>query len=143
MCAVVKANAYGHGAVRAGQAALKAGADQLAVFTVGEAAELRAAGVAAPILVLGPLTPVELDLAVRLRTETVASTPHHVEAVAARGGGTVHVKVDSGMGRFGVTSTESLRELTDRLALCPSVRLRGLMTHLATADEDHIFAAKQ
>lgn len=143
LCAVIKADAYGHGAIPVARAAVTAGADQLGVFTVDEAADLRAAGVTAPVLLLGPLTPAELALAARLEVETVAWSAQHVEGVAARGGGTVHVEIDSGMGRFGLKDADSLRELTSRLALHQSVRVGGLMTHLATADEDQRFAAEQ
>lgn len=144
LCAVVKADAYGHGATQVAPVALNAGADQLAVYTIDEAAELRAAGVTAAILVLGPLTGTELDQATRLEVETVAWTPQHVDRVATRGGGTVHVEIDSGMGRFGVKGSEALRALTDRVAAAGrSVRVGGLMTHFATADEDLAFATEQ
>src|SRR3954469_2137921 len=63
LCAVVKADGYGHGAVRAAQAALRGGATWLAVATAGEAAELRAAGVSGPLVVMGALSPCALDVA--------------------------------------------------------------------------------
>jgi alanine racemase len=99
LCAVVKADGYGHGAVPAARAALAGGATWLAVATAREAAELRAAGVGAPLLVLGALTADELALALDARAEIVAWRDAFVAAIdrPAR----VHVKLDTGMGRLG------------------------------------------
>ena len=83
LCAVVKADAYGHGAVRTARAALAGGATCLAVATADEAAELRAAGVSEPLLVMGALSAEELPIALRAGAELVAWTDSFVTAVAA------------------------------------------------------------
>jgi alanine racemase len=133
LCAVVKANAYGHGTVAVAEAALAGGADWLAVATADEAAELRAAGVGARLLVMGALTSAELETATAADADVVAWT----EEVAERAP-RVHVKLDTGMGRLGAKD----RELALRLAGRPGTV--GLMTHFATADErgDDLFPAQ-
>src|SRR6185437_4866123 len=79
LCAVVKADAYGHGAAEVAEAARSGGAGWLAVATAAEAAELRAAGVGVPILVMGALTPDELDAAIRADADVVAWTSEVAE----------------------------------------------------------------
>ncbi len=102
LCAVVKADGYGHGAVQSARAALAGGASWLAVASAQEASELRAAGLAeAPILVMGALTPGELAEALAAGADVVVWSERYVREVAAAGGGRVHVKLDSGMGRLG------------------------------------------
>jgi alanine racemase len=108
LCAVVKADGYGHGAAPAARAALAGGARCVAVAAAGEAAALRAAGIDAPILVMGALSPPELDVALGARADVVAWDEAFVRAVAARGGGGVHVKLDSGMGRLGERDPDAL-----------------------------------
>src|SRR5665647_1673728 len=131
LCAVVKANGYGHGAVPAARAALEAGATWLGVAAVAEAEELRAAGLKAPILIFGPMTGAELEAAVAADADVVVwSTPFLAEARRRRA--RVHVKLDSGMGRLGVTEEEA------RVLCAGAARdglLIGLMSHFATADE--------
>jgi alanine racemase len=131
LCAVVKANAYGHGPIAA--AALNGGASWLAVAAAEEAAELRRQGIDAPILVMGALTPDELRVAVDAQADVVAWTEQVAEAAPR-----VHVKLDTGMGRLGTKD----RDLALRLAARPNVV--GLMTHFATADEpdDDLFDAQ-
>ena len=131
LCAVVKADAYGHGPIAA--AALKGGATWLAVAAAEEAAALRRQGIYAPILVMGALTPDELRVAVEVDADVVAWTEAIAEAAPR-----VHVKLDTGMGRLGTKD----RELALRLAARPNVV--GLMTHFATADVlgDDLFAAQ-
>jgi alanine racemase len=95
LCAVVKADGYGHGAIEAARAAQRGGAAWLAVATAGEAADLRAAGLSGPILVMGALSPEELDVALRAGADVVAWREEFVRAVATRaaalGGGTLGV----------------------------------------------------
>jgi alanine racemase len=131
LCAVVKANGYGHGPVAG--AALAGGATWLAVATAGEAREVRDQGVDAPVLVLGALTGDELRLAVEAGADVVAWTDQVAEAAPR-----VHVKLDTGMGRLGTKD----REQALRLAARPNVA--ALMTHFATADEpgDDLFPAQ-
>jgi alanine racemase len=122
LCAVVKADGYGHGQVA--EAALAGGASRLAVATAAEAAGLRSAGVDAPILVMGALTREELRIAIEADADVVAWTDYMAEAAPR-----IHVKLDTGMGRLGTSD----REQALRLAARPNVV--GLMTHFATADE--------
>jgi alanine racemase len=143
-CAVVKADAYGHGAVPVAHAALAAGSRWLAVATAEEAAQLRRGGIIARILVLGALSAEELAVALAARADVVAWSERFVEAVV-RVGATlgrerpvrVHVKLDTGMGRLGTRdSAEALATAEAVLAAGPAVELAGAMTHFATADED-------
>jgi alanine racemase len=133
LCAVVKANAYGHGAVPVAEAALAAGASWLGVATAEEAVELRDAGIEAPVLVMGALTSAELRAALDAGADVAAWTEEVAEAAPR-----VHVKLDTGMGRLGTKD----RELALRLAARPNAV--GLMTHFATADEpgDDLFPAQ-
>jgi len=142
LCAVVKADGYGHGALACARAALAGGATSLAVAAAGEAAELRDAGIRAPILVMGALSPVELDVALRADAAVVAWDEAFVAAVAARGGGAVHVKLDTGMGRLGTRDPVAATRVADAAAATGGVVLAGAMTHFATADErgDPFFA---
>jgi alanine racemase len=131
LCAVVKANGYGHGPV--GPAALAGGAEWLAVATAGEARELREEGIDAPVLVMGALTPGELRIAVEAEADVVAWTDEVADAAPR-----VHVKLDTGMGRLGTKDREHALRLAGRRNVV------GLMTHFATADErdDRYFAAQ-
>jgi alanine racemase len=133
LCAVVKANAYGHGTVPAAEAALAGGATWLAVATADEAAELRAGGIESSLLVMGALTAEELRKAIEADADVVAWTEEMAEAAPR-----VHVKLDTGMGRLGTKD----RTLARRLAARPNAV--GLMTHFATADEpgDDLFPAQ-
>ncbi len=135
LCAVVKADGYGHGAVPAARAALAGGARRLAVVAAAEAAALRAAGIDVPLLVMGALSPSELDVALAARADVVAWEERFVAAVAARGGGAVHVKLDTGMGRLGTRDPAEATRVAEVAAATPGVRLAGAMTHFATADD--------
>ena len=135
LCAVVKADGYGHGAAPAAHAALAGGATWLAVATADEATQLRAHGVDGPLLVLGALSPEELDAALAARADVVAWREAFVAAIAARGGGRVHVKLDSGMGRLGTRDPHEATRVADAAAAEAGVELVGAMTHFATADE--------
>src|SRR3954468_25009250 len=95
LCAVVKADGYGHGAAPAARAALAGGATWLAVAAAGEAAAPRAAGLAVRLPVMGALTPSELDTALAADADVVAWREELVSAIAERGGGRVHVKLDT------------------------------------------------
>jgi alanine racemase len=138
LMAVVKAGGYGHGAVPAARAALEGGAAALAVAAVAEAEELRAAGIDAPVLVMGPLGGDEWERAAAAGAEVTAWTPEAVAraASAAAGRGArarVHLKLDTGMGRLGARP-EDVASLAEAAAEA-DVDVVGLMTHLATADE--------
>ena len=135
LCAVVKANAYGHGAVECSRAALAGGASWLGVAASAEATELRAGGVAAPILVMGALTPSELAVALEADADVVAWSEQFLDWMDALGGGRVHVKLDSGMGRLGTRDGALADRLAERAAREDGLSLAGAMTHLATAEE--------
>jgi alanine racemase len=141
-CAIVKADGYGHGAVRAARAAIAGGATWLGVVTADEAEELRAAGVDARLLVLGPLTRPELERALAADADIVAWTDELLDAAAALGGARVHIKLDTGMGRLGCRSTAEASRLLQRCVDDPALEAAGAMTHFATADElgDRYFA---
>jgi alanine racemase len=132
--AVVKADGYGHGAAAVGRAALEAGAVGLAVATLSEAEALRAALPGARLLVLSPLAPGEEARSGGL--DVVASTPEALERLrAAAPGARVHVKVDTGMGRWGLAPDAALAAGRLLAAGVPGLALGGLMSHLATAEE--------
>lgn len=145
LMAVLKADAYGHGAVRSARAALAGGAVALAVATLGEARVLREAGIGAPLLVLGYTPPWQVREAARLGV-TITLFDHDAAracAAAAESGlaVTVHVEVDTGMARTGLTPTE-LGGFLHMLSTWPSVRVEGLYTHFADADSADLSAAQ-
>ncbi|MCR4439812.1 MAG: alanine racemase [bacterium] len=146
--AVVKANAYGHGALEVATTALASGASYLGVALVEEGMELRAGGVKAPILVFGGTVPEQAPLFVENDLTATVYTLQAAEALAgvARRLGktaTVHVKIDTGMGRVGVAWDEALSFLR-WLTAQPGLRVEGVYTHLATSDEkDKAFAELQ
>jgi alanine racemase len=141
--AVVKADGYGHGALDVARASLDAGAEALCVATVGEARALRAHLRDERIVVLGPLAPGEEREVDGL--EIVVGTEDVWRRVRDRPGLAVHVKVETGMGRWGL-EPEAAVAMGRALAASPGQgpRLAGLMSHLATADEpDPAFARAQ
>ena len=137
LCAVVKADGYGHGAVPAARAAQAGGAEWLAVTTAGEAAELRAAGIEGPVLVMGALSVEELPVALEAGADVVAWREAFVDRLPGATG--VHVKLDTGMGRLGTRDPEEALRVAERAG----DRLVGAMTHFATADDDPAFAREQ
>jgi alanine racemase len=126
LCAVVKGDGYGHGAVLSGVAALGGGAKWLGVATANEAMDLRMAGIEARLLILGAISPEELGVALAADADLVVWSE---DFAAAASDARLHVKLDTGMGRLGTRDAE----LATRLAQGPNVV--GLMTHFATADE--------
>jgi alanine racemase len=140
--AVVKADGYGHGAADVGRAALAAGARRLCVATWEEARALRADLGDVPVLVMGPLSPGEEE-----QVEGVDVAVSDVDGfarlcAAARSPVGVHVKADTGMGRWGMREDDALR-IAERLEDGGVLRLAGLMSHLAVADTDPAFTARQ
>ncbi len=138
--AVIKANAYGHGALLFARALADERCDAFAVISVEEAAELRAGGLRAPILVLGgPMTPGEADRALALDASLVVSRMEAldwVEAAAGRAGKTAdfQLELDTGMGRLGL-APDDLAALLNRVRSAKRLRLDGVMSHLACADD--------
>ncbi len=171
LCAVVKGGGYGHGALPAARAALAGGARMLAVATAGEAAELRAGGIEAPVLVMGAVSDEELPVALGARCELVAWTEPFVERLRRAGAGSapapvgsaaapagsaaapvgsapapvrVHVKLDTGMGRLGTRDPDEALRVAERVVEAgPALELAGAMTHFASADEDPSFTSAQ
>jgi alanine racemase len=144
LCAVVKADGYGHGALTAARAAHRGGADWLAVATAGEAAALREGGIDGALLVLGALSEEEMEVAVAARADVVAWREAFVARLAALGQDVgVHVKLDSGMGRLGTRDPAEGLRVARAAKETPGVRLAGAMTHFATADEDQDFVERQ
>lgn len=136
ICAVVKADGYGHGALTAARAALAGGATWVAVVTSSEAAELRRGGIDARLLVLGPLRDGDLEEALDAGAEVVVWEPEGVAELEQLGRpAAVHVKLDSGMGRLGQRDPDLALALCDRIADAAHLQLSGVMTHFATADE--------
>jgi alanine racemase len=139
VCAVVKAGGYGHGAVTAARGALAGGAEWLAVALVEEAAELRSAGIDAPIIVLSEPRGHEMADAVALGLRVVVYTPAGIDAAsqAARTASItlpVHIKIDTGMHRVGADPFDIV-VLADRVVDAGGLELEGVMTHFAVADE--------
>ncbi len=134
--AVVKADGYGHGASVVGRAALAAGATRLCVATWEEARALRADLPDAPVLVMSPLAPgEEADVTgVEVAVSSVEGLDRLREAAAEPL--VVHVKLDSGMGRWGMSADEARRAGEELAAGSSRLRLGGLMSHLASADDD-------
>ncbi|MEO6061276.1 MAG: alanine racemase [Thermoflexales bacterium] len=148
LMAVIKADAYGHGAERVARAALDGGAAALGVATLGEALRLRDAAIDAPILALGYTDP---DNAETLAARAITCSIFDAEvgaALAARAQALgkdiiAHVKVDTGMGRLGVAPEDAL-PLLRALASMPGLQVEGLYTHFATADSaDETFTRAQ
>ena len=148
ICAVLKADAYGHGAIKVAEAVLQAGADKLAVATVSEALELRQAGFKVPILLLG-YTPasqaamvVDYDI-----TQTIYSmdSAQALSGAAAAAGKivNVHIKIDTGMGRIGIRP-EDAGTFAEAVSALPGIKVEGVFSHFATADsDDKAFAYEQ
>jgi alanine racemase len=150
LCAVIKADGYGHGAAQVAYAALAGGARQLAVATVAEAAELRSAGIGASVLVMGAISDEELPDALAAEAEVVAWSERFVDGlvraaeVRATAPVRVHVKLDTGMGRLGTRDPVQARRVAERVTGHePTLALVGAMTHFATADDDPAFVATQ
>jgi len=146
--AVVKADAYGHGAVQVATTALTSGATWLGVASVEEGVVLRKSGIIAPILVLGQLFPSQARRALRYSLSCTVSTYEFAEALsvaATQEGkkGKCHVKVDTGMGRIGVLPRQA-PSFVRRVAMLPNIEVEGIYTHFATADsDDKSFAREQ
>lgn len=139
LAAVVKADAYGHGAVRAASAALDGGAGVLCVAMAEEAVPLRQTGIGCPILVIGPSNAAQLALGAALDLDLCVFSVGHIQALqreAERLGRAVrvHIKADTGMNRIGVRDKWELTQLLDTLAVSPGVKLAGMFTHYAAAD---------
>jgi len=147
--AIVKANAYGHGAVEVARALVEAGADCFGVAILNEAVQLREAGIEGPILILG-WTPTE-DY-VRALNYGITLTIYSLEeaqvlsrkAIESQKKATVHLKIDTGMGRIGLATDQETVKTVQQILSLPGLEVEGIFTHLAKADEkDKAFTSRQ
>jgi len=147
---IVKSEAYGHGAVAVSQVALKSGVCGLGVFTIQEGIELRDAGIDAPILLLGSRHPSELPVCVERRFTcclndfaTAQALSRWAKQSQAKEPLPVHVKIDTGMSRYGVRWTQAAA-LIARIHRLPHLAIEGVLSHFAMSDErDKTFALLQ
>ncbi len=140
LLAVVKANAYGHGAFEAARVALQAGATMLGVASLEEGKSLREKGIAAPILILGYTDPRQNHSLLKMQlTPTILNweTAVALSRLAHSQGKriAVHVKLDTGMGRLGLNQPREALHFLENTAALPGLILEGVYTHFATADE--------
>ncbi len=149
MMAVVKANAYGHGAVESSQVFLENGADSLAVATLSEAIELRRTGITAPILILGYTSPEQVESILRWSVTPTVYTVEVAEilSLAADELGVtadIHIKVDTGLGRIGFQTDEASLAAIGEINRLPNIKIEGIFTHFALADSrDKSYTVKQ
>jgi alanine racemase len=146
--AVVKAEAYGHGAVPVAKAAIAAGASWLGVALTEEGIALRAAGLTVPILILGPIQPDQVKPVVEYGLTAALCNWEAAVAMSREAGRTgkiamAHLKVDTGMGRIGIGPSMAV-EFMAKLKELPGLQVSGIFSHMATADErDKSYARKQ
>ena len=137
--AVIKADAYGHGAIPCAKAAIDIGVEYLGAGIIEEGIELRENNITEPILILGSIFPDEVADLVRHNFATILCTPHLAQALAKEAekqGKTVnvHIKVDTGMNRLGVLP-ENLLPLIKTINNLPTLKLEALSTHFSSADD--------
>ncbi|NLG32650.1 MAG: alanine racemase [Syntrophomonadaceae bacterium] len=146
--AVVKADAYGHGMVPVAAACLQEGVDFLGVASLEEAIQLRNAGISIPILVLGYISEKYSEDIIRYQVRPTVFNYRLAQelsrsAVKLSREVDIHIKIDTGMGRLGFDSEDTL-EVINRIALLPGIKMEGIFTHLATADcEDKSYSTEQ
>ncbi len=145
---VIKADAYGHGALEVARRLAADGVKMFAVASVEEGAQLREAGIEASILLLGAYVPDECDDIIEQSLTTSVSSVDFAramdEAAVARGvEAPVHVKIDTGMGRLGIPAARAIEEV-ERIAVLPNLALEGIYTHFAESEaEDRSFTMHQ
>lgn len=149
LMAVIKADAYGHGASSIAPELVAAGADAFGVASIDEAVELRQLGISIPILILGATGADDAVDAVRYNVSMTVWYPAQIEAIrdaciAVGKKAAVHLKIDTGMGRLGVRTDKELIEMLRSIEKTNEVELEGVFTHFATADEaDSAYFSKQ
>ncbi|MBH0203357.1 MAG: alanine racemase [Nitrospira sp.] len=136
--AVVKANAYGHGAVETSRTLIQHGVTRLAVFSTEEGVALRQSGITVPIVILGPVFQEQFGHLFAHQLTPVVSDPSTLTTLAQAAAlrkvsHSIHLKIETGMGRLGLAQDELVALIHSR-KFPPSLRLEGLMTHLADAD---------
>ena len=139
--ASVKANAYGHGAIEIAKAAVRFGVDYLGVAFLDEALQLRNAGIQTPILVLGYVAPEHMELASENQVTISFFTEEQIVAASRLKASLeqplkVHVKLDTGMGRLGLTTFEAAVSFIERALNIPQLQVEGVFTHYSKADEE-------
>ena len=144
---VVKADAYGHGSVEISRAAMEDGVSMLGVATLHEGIELRSAGLTAPIVILSPSLLSEVDEIIEHRLTPCVSSLEFAEllsrrCVAREVISRIHVEVDTGMGRTGVSDGDAF-EFLQRIGKMPNLKLEGVFTHFPDADSGNTFFAEE
>lgn len=143
LCAVVKADGYGHGDVPVALAAIEAGATRLAVALTEEGICLREGGIETPILILSEPDLASIDSLDRWDLTPTVYSDRFVTALAESGRRlAVHVKIDTGMHRVGI-DPDRADALFDAVTRAPNLTLEGVFTHFPVADEDHVFTTAQ
>lgn len=147
ICLVVKADGYGHGAPQVARVAAAAGVEFLGVATVHEGIELRRAGLDTPILILSPTLPAEIDDILAHTLRPTVSSLDYAQALSTRAASrgvtaTVHVEVDTGMGRSGVNEDDAA-DLVRAAAQLPALDIEGIFTHFPDAAPGHTDFAEQ
>lgn len=151
LMAVVKADAYGHGAIHIAKHAVQCGIDYLAVAFLDEALELRQAGITFPILIMGYTPPEAVHLAIQHNISFTVFSHEVLDAIEQcnlsklnERQAIIHIKIDTGMNRVGIRFDDDATGLIDRALQLPGVRVEGLFTHYASADEaDKSFTRQQ
>lgn len=148
IASVVKADAYGHGAVEAAKCLISCGTDYLAVACPEEALELRKAGIEAKIIVLGEVLPEQYDLIVEQKLIQTAASIKTLEGLNKKAAfkniiQPVHIKIDTGMGRIGFFP-EEVKKVFSKIRALDNIKVEGVFTHFASADEKNkSYARKQ
>ena len=140
--AVVKADAYGHGAIPCARIAIESGADYLGAGVIEEGIELRENGLNAPILILDSIFPNEAEDLVRYTLATILCTQPLAQALSKEGEKqdkmvSVHIKVDTGMNRLGISS-ENLPALLDQIRNLKNLKIEAVSTHFSSADDEDL-----
>ena len=145
--AIVKADAYGHGALPCAKTAIESGVGYLGAGVIEEGIELRKNGIKDPVLILGGIFADEVADLVHHNLSTILSTSHLAEALSREGkkqGKTVniHIKIDTGMNRLGVYP-EDLLALTEKIGSLPNLKIEALSTHFSSADDEDLSITNQ
>ena len=145
--AVIKADAYGHGALPCAKAAIESGVGYLGAGVIEEGIELRKNGIKGPVLILGGIFPDEVTDLVHYNLSTILHTAHLAEALSKEGkkqGKTVniHIKLDTGMNRLGILP-ENLLALTEKISSLPNLKIEALSTHFSSADDEDLSITNQ
>ncbi|MGI5892120.1 MAG: alanine racemase [Bacillota bacterium] len=137
---IIKANAYGHGAKEVAHTILRNGADRLGVANLYEGVGLRMAGIVAPVMIMGYIVPDEVDTAIKYNITQMVYTYEMAQnisqrAVAKGQTATIHIKIDTGMGRIGFLPDERSLQEIKRIFSLPALYIEGLCSHFSCADE--------